>query len=101
MSLIRLCENLENGGILTIRNELKFILRSIEFSICDTFKKILKSSFSFSKVVRSRDADACNLIIQYVGIFHAFHVIYYRNISRCQPRLQLKNKKVFTPLLAS
>ena len=46
--------------LLTMRNELRFIRRSVEFSICDTFRKILSSSFSFSSDERSADADACN-----------------------------------------
>ena len=43
-----------------MRNELRFILRSVEFSICDTLRKIFSSSFSFSSDDSSADADACN-----------------------------------------
>lgn len=47
--------------LLTMRKELRFILRRVEFSICDTFRKIFKSSFSFSSDAKSEEADACNL----------------------------------------
>ncbi len=41
-----------------MRNELRFILRRAEFSICETFRKILSSSFSLSREDSSRDAEA-------------------------------------------
>ncbi len=48
--------NIWKWNELTIKNELRFILRSIEFSIWETLRKILKSSFSFSSVVRRSEA---------------------------------------------
>ncbi len=44
--------------VLTIRNELRFILLRIVFSICETLKKILSSSFSFSKLANNEEALA-------------------------------------------
>ena len=49
-----------------MRNELRFMRRSVEFSICDTFRKIFSSSFSFSNEERSADADACKVNIHSV-----------------------------------
>ncbi len=42
---------------LTMRKELKFILRRIVFSICETRRKILSNSFSFSIAANNVDAD--------------------------------------------
>ncbi len=41
-----------------MRNELRFILLSVEFSICDTLRKTFRSSFSRSREESSRDAEA-------------------------------------------
>ena len=43
---------------LTIKNELRFMRRNIEFSICDTLRKMRSSSRSFSNVVNSTEAEA-------------------------------------------
>lgn len=40
-----------------MRKECKFIRRSKVFSIWDTFRNILSSSFSFSNVCSKRDAE--------------------------------------------
>lgn len=47
-----------NLKALTIKKELRFILLSMEFSICETLRKILSNSLSFSKVVSSNEAEA-------------------------------------------
>ena len=44
---------------LTMRKELRFILRRIVFSIWDTFRKILNSSFSLSRLANNADAEPC------------------------------------------
>lgn len=49
---------IQKVDIRTIRNELRFILLKVEFSICETLRKILRSSFSFSKVVSNNEAEA-------------------------------------------
>ena len=49
---------IRDDKIRTMRNELRFILRSVEFSICDTFRKIFSSSFSFSSDESNVDAEA-------------------------------------------
>ena len=44
-----------------MRNELRFILLRMAFSICDTFRKILSSSFSRSIWARNADAAPCRV----------------------------------------
>ena len=70
-----------------MRKELRFILRSVEFSICDTFRKIFKSSFSFSSDDRSADADACNLPNR-VYFRHSCLIANTKSI-RCISRLRM------------
>jgi hypothetical protein len=41
-----------------MRKELRFILLSVEFSICDTFRKTFSSSRSRSRLVRREEAAA-------------------------------------------
>ena len=43
---------------LTMRKELRFILRRVEFSICETLRNIFSSSLSFSREVRRMEAEA-------------------------------------------
>ena len=40
-----------------MRKELRFILRSMRFSICETLRKTRSNSFSFSNVVKRREAE--------------------------------------------
>lgn len=78
-----------------MRKELRFILRSVEFSICDTFRKIFKSSFSFSSDDRSADADACNLPNR-VYFRHSCLISFFANTKsiRCISRLGNSYAKV-------
>lgn len=49
----------------TIKNAERFIRRSNVFSICETRRKMRSNSFSFSRCVRSMDAEPWRL--QYVS----------------------------------
>ena len=53
----RLDREVSGIHLLTIKNELRFIRRSIQFSICETFKKTRSNSFSLSSVVSIKDAE--------------------------------------------
>lgn len=60
----------------TIKNEFKFILLSIVFSICDTLRKIRNSSFSFSRLARSRLAVPVKLGLVLDSLYKVFQGQY-------------------------
>ena len=61
---------------LTMRKEERFILRKMVFSICETFRKILRSSFSRSMLARRVDAEPWKIVCMIIVVEMNWFIVH-------------------------
>ena len=59
-----------------MRKEERFILRKMVFSICETFRKILRSSFSRSMLARRVDAEPWKFVCMIIVVEMNWFIVH-------------------------